>query len=129
MGFEISGMEATIAELERWSREHDERAARAVKKGAEFTAELLQRNVPVRFGHLQKSIKAGPVKYTTTDGYYATIRPEGNDPVTGEPLAKIGNIVEYGHGKVPAIPWMRGTLEMVGDNVTDVMRQEFEGEG
>ncbi len=129
MGFEISGVELLIQQLDTRAKEADERAERAIKKGGQFIAELLRRNVPCHMGHLQQSIKAGPVKFSAGDGYHCIVRPVGNDPETGEPLAKIGNIVEYGHGDVPANPWMRNTLELYGDAAKDVIKQEYEREG
>jgi hypothetical protein len=40
-----------------------------------------------------------PVKYTAADGFTSEVGPQGKNPKTGEPYAKIGNILEYGRSE------------------------------
>ena len=96
MGFEVKGMEATIAKFQRAAIASEDAVKRAVKAGGKVVAEKLQEKAPVDTGALRDSIKPDAVKYDAANGYYCTVKPVGNHPKTGEPLAKIGNILEYG---------------------------------
>lgn len=96
MPMETSGMEAIISQLKAKEAGAEAAVKTAVKAGAQYVASCLQENAPVDTGALRDSIKPSSVKLTTGDGYYCEVKPVGNHPKTGEPLAKIGNILEYG---------------------------------
>lgn len=96
MGFEVKGMEATIAKFQRAAMASEAAVKRAVEAGGKVVAEKLQGSAPVDTGALRDSIEPEAVKYNAADGYYCKVLPVGNHPKTGEPLTKIGNILEYG---------------------------------
>ena len=43
----------------------------------------------------------------------------------GEPLAKIGNILEYGRSNMPARPWFNPAVADHTGDVVNVMRKTF----
>ena len=96
MPFTTGGIAAEMSRFDKLARGADDACKRAVKAGGKLLAEKLREAAPVDTGALRKSIKAGPVTYNAGDGYCCEVAPVGNHPKTGEPLAKIGNILEYG---------------------------------
>lgn len=125
MPFEVSGMEAEIAKFERKGAATEEACRRAVKAGAAHVVEALRDSVPKLEHHVEKGIRAQLVKYDAANGYYSDVGPDGDDPVTGEPLAKIGNILEYGRSNMDAQPWFYQTLQREEKAVIAVMDAEF----
>ena len=93
---EIRGMDAAIREMEQLSQRSQAAAQMAVQEAAKLLAQRLSAAAPVDTGALRSSIKPGPVTYDAASGYSCQVKPVGNHPATGEPLAKIGNILEYG---------------------------------
>ena len=81
-------------------------------------------------GALRDSIKPGPVKYSAADGYYCEVKPVGNHPSTGEPLAKIGNVLEYGRSygatKKAGLGWFHPTVKAAEGEVLAKIQAEFE---
>lgn len=130
MPFEIRGMEAAIAQFAQLAAGSEETAKRAVKAGAVALAERLREQAPVDTGALRDSIKPGPIKYSAADGYYCEVKPVGNHPATGEPLAKIGNVLEYGRSygatKKAGLGWFHPTVKTAEGEITAVMQAEFE---
>lgn len=129
-GFEVKGMEATIAQFQRAAMNTEDAVKRAVKAGGKLVAEKLKEKAPVDTGALRDSIKPGPVKYSPSDGYSCEVKPEGNHPKTGEPLAKIGNVLEYGrsYGKTnkAALGWFHPTVKAAEKEVLEAMRKELD---
>lgn len=101
---------------------------RAVKAGAKVLAEQLSAAAPVRTGQLAKSIKPGKVSYSPGDGYHCEVSPTGNNK-EGEPLAKIGNILEYGRSNMSPRPWFFPTVAQSEGEVVAAMRAAFEEGG
>lgn len=108
-------MEATIAKFQRAAASSDGAIKRAVKAGGKIVADKLKDKAPVETGALRDSIKPSAVKYNAAEGYYCEVKPEGNHPATGESLAKIGNILEYGrsYGRTQKAPlgWFHPTVK------------------
>lgn len=90
--------------------------------------EKLQKEVRHVEGHVRDSIKAKPVQYDAANGYHSRIELVGKDPKSGEPLAKIGNILEYGrkNGKGKR-PWFKKTIVREESATIAVMNEAFEG--
>ena len=130
MPFEVKGMEATIAQFKRLAAGSEDAAKRAVKAGAKIVAERLKEKAPVDTTALQESIKPGPVKYSAADGYYCEVKPVGNHPDTGEPLAKVGNILEYGRSygekKKAGLGWFHPTVKAAEAETLNAIKAEFE---
>jgi len=122
--FECHGIEAQISRFDGLAAGTEDACRKAVKAGGKLLAERLMDAAPVRTGGLQESIKAGKVDYSPGDGYYAEVKPQGKDG-RGEPYAKIGNILEYGHGRVPPRPWFLPTVARSEAEVTQAMREAF----
>lgn len=130
MPFEIRGMEATITQFKQLAAGSEEAAKRAVRAGAKALAQRLREKAPVETGALRDSIKPGPVKYSAADGYYCEVKPVGNHPSTGEPLAKIGNVLEYGRSygrtKKAGLGWFHPTVKAAESEVLAEIQAEFE---
>lgn len=135
-GFEVKGMKAVMDQFSKLDQKFEPAIKKAVKEGAKLLAEKLQENAPVgETGSLQKSIKPGPVQYNAGDGYFVEVIPEGNHPDTGEPLAKIGNILEYGRSygetKKAGLAWFEPTVinneAAVNEKIAAVFKRETEG--
>mgnify|MGYP002540480725 CR=1 FL=1 len=131
MGFEVKGMEATIAKFQRAAIGSEDAIKRAVKAGGKLVAEKLQEKAPVgETKALHDSIKPGPVKHSTADGYYCEVKPVGNHPKTGEPLAKIGNVLEYGRSygktKKAGLGWFHPTVKAAEGEALAAMQAELE---
>ncbi len=130
MGFEVKGMEATIAKFQRAAMSSEDAVKRAVKAGGKVIAAKLKETAPVDTGALAESIKPGPVKYSATDGYYCIVTPVGNHPVTGEPLAKIGNVLEYGRSygdtQKAGLGWFHPTVKAAEGEATQAMQRELD---
>ena len=102
----------------------------AEQAGAKVLAQRLQEKAPVDMGELRDSIKPGPVKYSAADGYYCEVKPVGNHSGTGEPLAKIGNVLEYGRSygatKKAGLGWFHPTVKAAEGEVLAKIQAEFE---
>lgn len=122
VGFEISGMDLVIKKFNTMEKATDATCKQAVKAGAQYVANCLQEEAPRDTGALQKSIKVGRVRYSAADGFYCEVKPHGNHPETGEPLAKIGNILEYGRSDLIALAWFHPTVKAVEKDTIEVMR-------
>lgn len=114
----------------RLARSSEESVKKAIKAGSKILVKNLQDAAPVRTGGLRDSIKAEPIKYDAGNGYHCMVHPTGNHPDTGEPYAKIANILEYGRSygatKKPPIPWFHTTVEQSEDEVNRVMQEELD---
>lgn len=132
--FSTGGIAAEMAKFDRIAKNADKAIGKAVKAGGKALAQRLSESAPVYAGPhhdvtpgaLRDSIKAGTVKYNAGDGWHCKVAPQGDDH--GEPLAKIGNIVEYGHSDTPAHPWFMPTVEQASGEVVNVMRETFQAE-
>ena len=121
--FKTTGAQEVALRFEKLERNADAACRKAVAAGAKVLRDRLSEAAPVRTGALAKSIKAGTVKYTEGDGFVSEVRPVGDNH--GEPLAKIGNILEYGRSNMPPRPWFLPTVDKARDEVEDAMRAEF----
>lgn len=137
MPMQISGMEAVIAAFKRREAGADAAAQKAVKAGGQLLAQKIAADAPVYHGPpkssvtpgaLRDSIKAGTVQYSATDGYYVEVKPVGNMPGSEEPLAKIGNIVEYGRSNADAQPFFHPAVEKSDAEVQQVIGKTFQRE-
>ena len=130
MPMETSGMEAIISQLKAKEAGAEAAVKTAVKAGAQYVASCLQENAPVDTGALRDSIKPSAVKYNAADGYYCEVKPVGNHPATGEPLAKIGNILEYGrsYGRTQKAPlgWFHPTVRAAEGEALEAMQKELD---
>ena len=58
------------------------------------------------------------------------MKPVGNHPATGEPLAKIGNILEYGrsYGRTQKAPlgWFHPTVQAAEGEALEAMQKELD---
>lgn len=126
-------MQAVIDGIKRREAGTEERIKRAVKAGGKVLAERLSAKAPVDEGELRDSIKAGPVQYTAGDGFSCEVKPIGKHSKTGEPLAKIGNILEYGRSygekDKPGLAWFHPTVKAAEGDVASAMRAEFAKDG
>ena len=140
------GTTGVAAELERFDlmrKGVDSALEKTVEAGGKALAKHLQDAAPVLKGNrkgikpgaLKKSIKAGKVTYSAADGYHTDVGPVGKDH--GEPLAKIGNILEYGRSAqtrdpgrdisaMPAKAWFVPAVKLATQEVNQVMKRTFE---
>jgi len=132
MPFEVSGMDAVIAAFARREGRAEAAVKKAVKAGGEYLAERLSEAAPKDTEALANSIKPGPVKYSAAEGYYCEVKPVGNHPKTGEPLAKIGNILEhgrsYGRTHKAGIGWFHPTVKLEEGEAVNVIGEAFDKE-
>ena len=125
MPFTSGGIAAEMAKFDRLAKGTDAACQSAVKAGGTVLAKALSDAAPVKTGALARSIKAGSVKYSAGDGYTCEVAPKGNHPDTGEPLAKVGNILEYGRSNMPARPWFSPTIAKAEPEVVAAMSAEL----
>lgn len=127
--------EGITMELERFRKLSDgtqEACEAAVNAGGKVLVQRLKEAAPVHTGGrkgvkpgaLRDSIKAGKVAYNAADGFYSDVGPTGKDH--GEPLAKIGNILEYGRSNMDARPWFEPTKERSAEEVRTAMQKAFD---
>lgn len=121
--FTTGGIAAEMSKFDRISKGADAALEKAVKAGGKALAGYLSEAAPVDTGALRDSIKAGKVEYNTGDGYHCEVKPVGENH--GEPLAKIGNILEYGRSNMPARPWFNPAVADHTGDVVNVMRKAF----
>ncbi len=122
---DVTGMDAVLRKLEQAGGKSLEDACRkAVQAGAKVLAERLSEAAPVDTGALRKSIKAGKIEWNPGDGYYCRVEPTGKHH--GEPLAKIGNILEYGRSNMAPRPWFHPTVARAQEDVKAAMREAFD---
>lgn len=130
MPFEVKGVEATIAKFQRAAATSEAAVKSAVKAGGKVIAEALKEKAPVNTGALRDSIKPSAVKYNAADGYSCEVKPVGNHPDTGEPLAKIGNVLEcgrsYGDKQKPGLGWFYPTVRANEVKVLEAMQREID---
>jgi HK97 gp10 family phage protein len=126
MPFETGGIAAEMARFDHLAKGADTACQNAVKAGGKVLAEALSKAAPVRTGGLAGSIKAGSVSYNAGDGYTCEVAPKGNHPKTGEPFAKIGNILEYGRTNMPARAWFNPTVAGAAPEVIAAMKAEID---
>ena len=130
MPFEVKGVEATIAKFQRAAAISEAAVKSAVKAGGKVIAEALKEKAPVNTGALRDSIKPGTVKYNAADGYSCEVKPVGNHPDTGEPLAKIGNVLEYGRSygdkQKPGLGWFHPTVRANEGKALEAMQREID---
>ena len=130
--FSTSGIAAELAKFDGLAKGTDEACQRAVEAGGKALADRLREAAPVyagarrdiKPGALKKSVKAGKVAYNAADGYHTEVGPVGKDH--GEPLAKIGNILEYGRSDMDPRPWFNNTVARAEAEVTQAMQRAFE---
>ena len=130
--FNTGGIAAELAKFDGLVKGTDEACRQAVAAGGKTLAARLKEAAPVytgtrrdiKPGALRDSVKAGKVEYNAADGFNTDVGPVGKDH--GEPLAKIGNILEYGRSNMPAQPWFNPTVSRATDEVTQAMQKAFE---
>lgn len=132
MPIETSGIDAIIKSLKAKEAGAEDAVKAAVKAGGKLVAERLKEAAPVDSGALKASIKPGAVKQNTGSGYYCEVMPVGNHPKTGEPLAKVGNVLEYGRSygktKKPGIGWFFPTVKQAQGDALQTMTDTFKSE-
>lgn len=129
--FTTGGIVAELSKFDGLAKGCDAACRKAVKAGGKVLKERLQEAAPVYAGSrtdvtpgaLRDGIKAGTVQYDAADGYHCEVGPTGSDH--GEPLAKIGNILEYGRSNMAARPWFHATVDAAANDVTDAMQKAF----
>ncbi|MEG2469299.1 MAG: HK97 gp10 family phage protein [Comamonas sp.] len=126
MPFTTVGITAEIEKFDRLAQGADAACEKAVKAGAKLLAQRISEETPIRTGALAKSIKPGSVNYSAGDGYTCEVAPKGNHPKTGEPLAKIGNIVEHGRSNMAARPFFVPAVKKAEPEVVAVMQAELQ---
>ena len=122
--FTTGGIAAEMSKFDRISKGADAALEKAVKAGGKALAGYLSEAAPVDTGALRDSIKAGKVEYNTGDGYHCEVKPVGENH--GEPLAKIGNILEYGRSNMPPRPWFNPTVDRAGGEVIQARQDAFD---
>ena len=130
--FNTGGIAAELAKFDGLVKGCDDACQKAVKAGGAVLARRLSQAAPVYEGSrrdvtpgaLRDSVKAGAVAYDAANGYHSDVGPVGKDH--GEPLAKIGNILEYGRSNMPARPWFASTVAGAEAEVTQAMQTAFE---
>ena len=133
--FTTGGVSVQIEALKRLEKRADEVCEKAVKAGAEVLVERLKEAAPVhggtrsdvKPGTLKKSIKAGKVTWSATEGYSCDVGPKGADQ-HGQNLAKIGNVLEYGRSNMPARPWFVPTVKAAEAEVLRAMQRVLDEE-
>lgn len=120
--FSTGGIAAEMERFRKLALSSEDACKAAVKAGGKVLAKRLSEAAPRDTGELSRSIKAGTVEYSVADGYHCEVAPVGNHSKTGEPLAKIGNILEYGRSNMPARPWFNPTVAASEGEVRDAMR-------
>lgn len=132
-GIEFHGSDAVLSQFQQLAASSEARCRKAVQAGAKVVVDRLKESVPVNTGELRDSIKASAVKYSAAEGYYCEIGPTGNDSKTGEPLAKVGNVLEYGrkYGKttMPAKAWFHPTVAKAEGEAIQAMADAAKGDG
>lgn len=129
--FKTGGIAAELEKFDGLARGADEACRRAVAAGGKVLADKLKAAAPVyagphrdvKPGALRDSVKAGKVDYNAADGYHADVGPVGSDH--GEPLAKIGNILEYGRSDMRPRPWFNATVAGAETEVKAAMQRAF----
>jgi HK97 gp10 family phage protein len=129
--FTTGGIAAELEKFDGLIKGTDEACMMAVKAGGDVLARRLKEAAPVytgsrrdiKPGALRNSIKAGKPDYNAADGYHSKVEPVGKDH--GEPLAKIGNILEYGRSNMSPQPWFNPTIEHAADEVVEAMQKTF----
>ena len=123
MPFDTGGIAAEMAKFDKIANGIGPACEKAVAAGGKMLAERLRAAAPVRTGGLAKSIKSMPVRYNAADGYISEVAPQKKQPGTGEPYAKIGNILEYGRSNMPPRPWFEPTVKASEDEVIAAMKE------
>lgn len=122
--FSSGGIAAELARFDKLAKGTDAACEKDVKAGGKLLAQRLAEAAPVDTGALAASIKAGPVCYDAGNGYHCEVKPTGKSH--GEPLAKIGNILEHGRSNMAAQPWFNPTVEKATDEVKEAMQATFD---
>lgn len=130
--FGTTGIAAELEKFNGLAKGTDEACRQAVTAGGKALARRLADAAPVYHGNrrdvtpgaLKKSIKAGKVNYNPADGFHCKVGPAGEDH--GEPLAKIGNVLEYGRSDMAAKPWFNPTIARAETEVTQAMQKAFQ---
>lgn len=126
MGFTTGGIAAEIARFDRLASGAGAACENAVKAGGKVLAEALRDAAPEDTGALKKSIKASKVAFSTADGHYSEVGPgKAKHPKTGESLAKIGNILEYGRSNMKPRPWFNPAVKRAEPAVLAAMQAEI----
>ena len=122
--FETGGIAAEMARFDKLIKGTEAACTAAVQAGAAVLAERLSEAAPVDTGALSKSVKADKPVYDAGNGYYCTVGPKGKNH--GEPLAKIGNILEYGdaNGRRHR-PWFANTVDAAEGEIKAAIQQVF----
>ena len=120
----FSGIDAEIEKFSRMAKSAGPAMEKAVQAGGKLLAQRLSEAAPVDTGALSRSVKAGKPDYNAGDGYYCEVRPEGKSH--GEPLAKIGNILEYGRSNMSPRPWFHPAVARAQEEVKAAMREAFD---
>ena len=129
--FTTGGIAAELEKFDGLIKGTDEACMKAVKAGGDVLAARLKEAAPVytgsrrdvKPGALRDSIRAGKPDYNAADGFHSKVEPVGKDH--GEPLAKIGNILEYGRSDMSPQPWFNPTIARASDEVVEAMQKTF----
>ena len=113
------GIEDELKRLSRLGENINPASKKAVKAGAAVLVAALKDSAPRKTGGLSASIKALPPTYKADEGHVCVVLPDGDSP-TGEPYAKIGNILEYGWSDgTRHYPWFYGTVAEAESDAKD----------
>lgn len=127
MGFTTGGIAAEIAKFDRLASGAGAACENAVKAGGKVLADRLSEAAPVgKTGSLQKSIKASKVQFSPSEGHYSEVGPgKAKHSKSGESLAKIGNILEYGRSNMDPNPWFNPAVKRAEPAVLAAMQAEI----
>jgi hypothetical protein len=107
---DFNGLDAQMQRLSRLGKSIEPAAKKGIKAGAKVIVAALKEAAPRETGGLAESVKAKAPKAVPTGGWSSKILPDGESP-SGEPYAKIGNILEYGWSDGSRhYPWFYGTV-------------------
>lgn len=129
--FATGGIAAELEKFNGLIKGTDEACMQAVKAGGDVLARHLKEAAPVysgsrrdvKPGALRDSIRAGKPAYNAADGFHSKVEPVGKEH--GEPLAKIGNILEYGRSDMSPQPWFNPTIARASDEVIEAIQKTF----
>jgi hypothetical protein len=109
-GVDFNGIDAQLQRMSRLGMNIEPAAKKGVKAGAQVIVAALKEAAPRKTGGLAESVKAQTPKAAEGGGFSSKILPDGESP-SGEPYAKIGNILEYGWSDGSRhYPWFYGTV-------------------
>ena len=116
---DFNGIDAQLQRMSRLGQNITPAAKKATKAGAQVIVAALKDAAPRKTGGLAESVQAGTPKAAEGGGYTSEILPVGDSP-TGEPYAKVGNILEYGWSDgTRHYPWFYNTVAAADSDAKD----------